>query len=94
MWKDRDRIVNQPIIKSLMTLALPAVGSSLFFVIYEIIDMFWVGKLGAIPVAALSAASFFVWMLRALALAVATGAIAMVSRRAGEKDVAFQVGNG
>ncbi len=87
MWKDRDRIVDQPIIKSLMTLALPAVGSSLFFVIYEIIDMFWVGKLGAIPVAALSAASFFVWMLRALALAVATGAIAMVSRRAGEKDM-------
>jgi len=86
MWKDRDRIVNQPIFNSLISLALPAVGSSLFFVIYEIIDMFWIGKLGARPVAALSAASFFVWMLRALAQTVATGAIAMVSRRAGEKD--------
>ena len=86
MWKDRDRIVNQPIYKSLISLALPAVGSSLFFVIYEIIDMFWIGKLGARPVAALSAASFFVWMLRALAQTVATGTIAMVSRRVGEKD--------
>jgi len=86
MWKDRDRIVTQPIFNSLISLALPAVGSSLFFVIYEIIDMFWVGKLGAMPVAALSAASFFVWMLRALAQTVATGAIAMISRRAGEKD--------
>lgn len=86
MWKDRDRIVDQPIFHSLISLALPAVGSSLFFVIYEIVDMFWIGKLGAKPVAALSAASFFVWMLRALAQTVATGAIAMVSRRVGEKD--------
>jgi putative MATE family efflux protein len=86
MWKDRDRIVNQPILQSLISLAMPAVGSTLFFVIYEIIDMFWIGKLGARPVAALSAASFFVWMLRGLALTVATGAIAMVSRRAGEKN--------
>lgn len=86
MWKERDRIVHQPILNTLFSLALPAVASSLFFVVYEIIDMFWVGKLGAKPVAALSTASFFVWMLRALAQTIATGALALISRRAGEKD--------
>ena len=86
MWKERDRIVQQPIASALRTVALPAVGSSLFYVVFEIVDMFWVGKLGAVPVAALSAASFFVWMLRALAQTVATGVIAFVSRRVGEND--------
>ena len=89
MWKERDRIVQQPIASALRTVALPAVGSSLFYVVFEIVDMFWVGKLGAVPVAALSAASFFVWMLRALAQTVATGVIAFVSRRVGEKRVAL-----
>jgi len=87
MWKERDIIVKQPIVQSLFSLALPAVGSSLFFVIYEIVDLFWIGRLGQRPVAALSAASFFVLMLRALALTVAVGVIATVSRRVGQQDV-------
>lgn len=86
MWNERDRIVNQPIVYSLISLAIPAVGSSLFYVIFEIVDMYWVGRLGANPVAALSAASFFIWMLRALAQTVATGVIATVSRNVGRND--------
>lgn len=81
-----NQIVNQSITKSLISLTLPAIGSSLFIVVFEIVDMFWVGKLGSVPVAALSAASFLVWMLRSLAETVAIGAIAMVSRRTGEGD--------
>lgn len=60
--------------------------STFFTVIFEIIDMFWIGKLGAVSIAALSGASFFVWMLRGLGLTVATGAIALVARRTGEKN--------
>ncbi len=84
--KDRDRIVNKPLMTSLISLAVPAVGSSLFYIFFEMIDMFWVGKLGAASVAALSAANFFVWLLRALAQTVAAGALAMISRRTGEND--------
>lgn len=86
IWKDSDKISGKPIGKALMSLAVPAVMSTFFTVIFEIIDMFWIGKLGAISIAALSGASFFVWMLRGLGLAVATGAIALVARRTGEKD--------
>jgi len=86
MWQDRDKIENQSLEKTLVNLAVPAVISTFFTIIFEIVDMFWIGKLGTVSVAALSAASFFVWILRGLGLAVATGAIALVSRRAGEKD--------
>ncbi len=85
-WQDRDKLTGQSIGKSLVSLAVPAVTSTLFTFIFEIIDMFWVAKLGAEDIAALSGASFFVWMVRGLGLIVATGAIALVARRTGEKD--------
>jgi len=84
MSRDRDRIVGSSLFEALAHLAVPAVASTLFSIIFEVVDMFWVGRLGAVPVAALSASSFCVWTFRALALTVATGALAIVSRRTGE----------
>ena len=84
MWEERERVVKESLFKSVAYLAWPAVASTMFSIVFEVVDMFWVGRLGAVPVAALSAASFCVWTLRALALTVATGALAVVSRRVGE----------
>lgn len=81
-----ERIHKGPIFRGLISLAIPAVGSTLFIMIFEIVDMFWVGKLGNESVAALSTGSFFVWMVRAASLAIAVGSLALVSRRTGEKD--------
>ncbi|MCP4213736.1 MAG: MATE family efflux transporter, partial [bacterium] len=67
--------------------AVPAVTSTFFMVIFEIVDMFWIGNLGADSIAGLSAASFFVWMIRGLGLTVASGSLALVARRTGERDV-------
>ncbi|UCH92508.1 MAG: MATE family efflux transporter [Candidatus Aminicenantes bacterium] len=86
MWQDREKITGRPIGKALVSLAAPAVLSVFFNFVFEIIDMFWIGKLGAVSTAALGSASFFIWMLRGLGLTVATGAIALVSRRTGEKN--------
>lgn len=85
-WDDREKIARQSIGRSLVSLAVPAVTSTFFTVVFEIIDMYWIGKLEADSIAALSGASFFVWMVRGLGLTVAAGTIAMVSRRTGEKD--------
>jgi putative MATE family efflux protein len=85
IWEDRDKITDGSIKRSLVMLAVPAVASTFFTIIFEIVDMFWVGKLGTASVAALSAASFVIWILRGLAMTVATGALALVSRRTGEK---------
>lgn len=67
-------------------MAIPAVTSTLFIFVFEVIDMFWVAKLGAEDIAALSGASFFIWMVRGLGLIVATGTIALVARRTGERN--------
>lgn len=85
-WLDREKIVNQPIGKSLLSLAVPAVASTFFTLVFEIVDMFWIARLGAYSITALSGASFFIWMLRGLGLIVATGTIALVARRTGEQD--------
>jgi Na+-driven multidrug efflux pump len=86
VWQDREKIASQPLGKALVSLAVPAILSVIFNFIFEIIDMYWIGKLGGISAAALGSASFFIWMLRGLGLTVATGAIALVSRRTGEKN--------
>jgi putative MATE family efflux protein len=85
-WDDREKIAKQSIGRSLVSLAVPAVTSTFFTVVFEIIDMYWIGKLEADSIAALSGASFFIWMTRGVGLAVAAGTIALVSRRTGEKD--------
>jgi len=86
LWENRDNIQKKSILGGLISLALPVVISNLFMMVFEIVDMFWVGRLGKRAVAALSTGSFYVWMLRALALTIAVGALAMVSRRSGERN--------
>lgn len=86
LWQNRDQIAQQPISKTLWRLAVPAVLSTFFTIIFEIVDMFWIGKMGSVSIAALSGASFYVWMMRGFGLVIATGSIAMISRRSGERD--------
>jgi len=76
-------ITEQSIGRTLIRLAIPAVLSNLFYMVFEVADMFWVGRLGGEAVAALSSASFFIWMLRALGLTIATGALAIISQKVG-----------
>ncbi len=85
-WADRDKIEGLSIGRGLFVLGLPAVASNLFTMTFEFIDMWWVGRLGPVSIAAMGGASFFVWMLQGLGIIVATGAIALVSRRTGEKN--------
>jgi len=86
VWRDGEKIASRPPGRVLISLAIPATLSVIFNFIFEIIDMYWIGKLGGVSAAALGSASFFIWMLRGLGLTVATGAIALVSRRTGEKN--------
>jgi putative MATE family efflux protein len=86
VWQDREKIASRTPGRALVSLAIPAILSVIFNFIFEIIDMYWIGKLGGVSAAALGSASFFIWMLRGLGLTVATGAIALVSRRTGEKN--------
>ncbi|NYT03011.1 MAG: MATE family efflux transporter [Methanosarcinales archaeon] len=51
--------------------------------LFEIIDMFWVGRTSPAGIAALAVASYLIWALRALANVAAGGTLALISRSAG-----------
>lgn len=72
--------------RSIFKLALPAMVAMVCIMLFEFIDLFWIGKLGAKAVAALGAASFVVWAIRSLANCVASGLNALVARNSGAKN--------
>jgi len=53
--------------------------------LFEIIDMFWVGRTSSAGIAALAVASYLIWALRSLANVAAGGSIALISRSAGAR---------
>ena len=81
--KDVDLVVGGSLPRALLRLALPAVGSMLLNTAFGVVDTFWVGRLGREAMAAMSAASFFLWSMYALISLVDVGTRAHVSRRAG-----------
>ncbi len=52
-----------PMNRAILTMAIPASGAMVIESLYHLVDTFWVGKLGALPLAAASATSFVLWML-------------------------------
>jgi putative MATE family efflux protein len=67
-------------------LALPAMASMLFIMVFQLVDAWWVGKLGAAPLAGVSGAAFVVWALESVATLISTGVNAMVARFVGERN--------
>ncbi len=84
--KDVDLVVGGSLPRALLHLAIPAVGSMLLNTAFGVVDTFWVGRLGREAMAAMSAASFFLWSMYALISLVDVGTRAHVSRRAGERE--------
>ena len=75
----------QSITRQLIHLALPVIGSHLFQMAYNLIDIFYVSRLGSSAVAAVGSAGFFLHMGWALSTLPATGAGIKVSHLVGQK---------
>ena len=74
------------IIKNIWVLALPMVIEMLMQSTFNIIDLFWVGKLGATAIASVSLAGVILMVYFSIIMGVATSSSALVARRIGEKD--------
>lgn len=55
-------LLEGPIFKTLMKLALPIMGTSLIQMAYNLIDMIWIGRIGASAVAAVGSAGMYMWL--------------------------------
>jgi len=73
--------------RGIMRLAIPMLISSLLQNAQSLIDLYWIGRLGADNVAALAIGGTVLMMLFPLVMGMAIGTVAIVSRRIGEGDM-------
>lgn len=75
-----------PILKSLLGLAGPIVLTNLFHTAYQLVDTFWVGRLGADAVAAVSLSFPIVFLLITLGGGFSLAGTILVAQYRGKKD--------
>ncbi len=88
--KGTNDLTEGPIIPTLMKLTFPIIATNFISTTYGLVDMFWIGKLGSGPVAAIGTASFFVHLATALytIISIGTGVKVAHSMGAGREDKA------
>lgn len=72
--------------KGLLKLSIPAMGSSFFTALYDVADMFWIGKLGTDAIAGVTVAMSLYWFGAIFNDLFGTPSVILLSRRYGEKD--------
>lgn len=72
--------------RNILRLAFPAIGMMIFQSTFELIDIFWIGRLGHHSIAAISISSFMLWGMMAIGSIISTGQTSIIARRIGEKD--------
>lgn len=87
----RMNLLEGPIFKTLMRLALPIMGTSLIQMAYNLIDMIWIGRLGANAVAAVGSAGMYMWLSNGVSTLAKMGGQVSVGQAIGannKKDAA------
>lgn len=72
-----------PIFSAVWRLGWPALTSMFFETFLSITDAFWVGKLGATEMAAVTSSMFPIWTIFSLLMIIPTGVVAIISRAVG-----------
>lgn len=82
-----DKILNAPVRSTLVTMAAPAAFGMLMTFLFQLIDTYFVGKLGTKPLAAMSYAYPVYFFLMAFFMGAATGVSSSVARALGEQRI-------
>lgn len=80
------------ILSKLFKLALPIVLTGFMETTYNLVDMFWLGRLGTAEVAGVGTAGFYIWLASAFIYLVRTGTEINVSQKTGEQEHATAKG--
>lgn len=81
------RLGDAPLGRLLLSLSLPGVASMITMALYNIIDTFWVARLGYRAIAALTIVLPYHVLIIAIGAGTGIGASALASRRFGEGDI-------
>jgi putative MATE family efflux protein len=82
-----ERELKRSMFREVLSMGLPSMTGFLVASLYELINMFWLGKIGPAPVAAVTMTASFIWVLMFPNMIVGTGSVALISRRFGEGDL-------
>ncbi|MCD4783267.1 MAG: MATE family efflux transporter [Candidatus Eremiobacteraeota bacterium] len=80
-------ITEGSISRGIMKLAVPTMAGFILQNVFNIVDMYFVGKLGAAQLAAVSVSGIFIGLIYTFALGISTGTVAIVARLQGEGDM-------
>jgi putative MATE family efflux protein len=80
------RLLEGPIISSLFLLAIPIMGANVLQIAYQLIDAFWVGRLGADAVAAVSVSIPIMFLMIAAGLGFAVAGTTLIAQYVGAGD--------
>jgi putative MATE family efflux protein len=83
------RLLEGPIVTSLFLLAFPIMGANLLQVAYQLIDAFWVGRLGAAAVAAVSVAMPVMFLTISAGLGFAVAGTTLIAQYVGARNQAM-----
>jgi len=86
-------VSKQSLNRQILSLAIPTIIGFLGIILFEAIDIFWIGKLGPNSVAAVGGASFILWSLYSLMNLTNTGTATLIAQfgGAGDRDAQHQV---
>jgi len=76
-------LVGKNIHRSIFQLSIPGMISSVFHTFFQLVDSFWVGKIGAGALAAIGASSFMIWALFSLTALSTNGISTLVAQYMG-----------
>ena len=71
--------------RAILRISLPTMAGWYLQIAFNIVDAFWVGKLGPAALAAVGASNFALWAVYTLADIFSVGSAAIISRRIGEE---------
>lgn len=74
------------ILNKLLLVAVPIMGTQMMQMAYNLTDMFWLGKVGSVAVAASGTAGMYLWLSQAFLMIGRMGAEIGVSQSLGRKD--------
>src|SRR5436305_13900064 len=86
MPQSQTRLLEGPILKSLLALAIPIAMANILQAAYQLIDAFWVGRLGGNAVAAVSLSTPIMFLTIGLGAGLAIAGSTLIAQNFGARN--------
>ena len=86
MAPPKNKLLEGPILRSLLTLAIPIVAANVLQSAYQIIDAFWVGRLGGTAIAAVSLSFPVMFLMFAVGAGLSMAGSTLIAQYVGARN--------